>query len=66
VALQGATWSLRIAVQCWLSAVDEAEPAGIVMLHSERGAMDVSEVAASNAHDSHHHHWDLTRILREV
>jgi hypothetical protein len=55
VALQGATWSLRI--------VEEAESAGVVMLHSERGAMDISDVVASNAHDSHHHRWDLTRIL---
>ena len=34
VALLGATWSFRIAVENWLSAVDEAMPAGIVMLHS--------------------------------
>ena len=63
VALQGATWSLRIAVDDWLTAVEEAESAGVVMLHSERGAMDISDVVASNAHDSHHHRWDLTRIL---
>ncbi len=63
VALQGATWSLRIAVDDWLTAVVEAESAGVVMLHSERGAMDISDVVASNAHDSHHHRWDLTRIL---
>jgi hypothetical protein len=63
VALQGATWSFRIAVENWLSAVDEAEPAGIVMLHSERGAMELSDVVASNAHDAYHHRWDLTRIL---
>ena len=44
-------------------AVDEANPAGIVMLHSERGAMELSEVVASNAHDAFHHRWDLTRIL---
>ena len=38
VALEGATWSFRIAVENWLSAVEEAAPAGIVMLHSTRGA----------------------------
>lgn len=32
VALQGATWSFRIAIENWLSAVDEAVPVGIVML----------------------------------
>ena len=62
VALQGATWSLRIAVANWLAAVDEADPAGVVMLHSERGAMELSDVVASNAHDAFHHRWDLARI----
>jgi hypothetical protein len=33
------------------------------MLHSERGAMELFDVVASNAHDALHHHWDLTRIL---
>jgi len=63
VALQGATWSFRIAVESWLRAVDEAVPAGIVMLHSVRGAMDLADVVASNAHDAVHHRWDLKRIL---
>jgi hypothetical protein len=66
VALQGATWSFRNAVANWLSAVDEAAPAGIVMFHSVRGAMELSDVIASNAHDSVHHRWDLTRILHEA
>lgn len=63
VALQGAQWSLRIAVEDWLSAVEEAESARVVMLHSERGAMEISDVVASNAHDSYHHRWDVARIL---
>jgi hypothetical protein len=64
VALQGAKWSLRIAIERGLSAVEEADLAGVVMLRSERGAMDVFDVVRSNVHDSHHHCWDLTRILR--
>jgi len=36
VALRGAQWSLRIAVESWLSAVEEADPAGVVMLHSDQ------------------------------
>jgi hypothetical protein len=63
VALPGATWSFRIAVENWLSAVDEADPAEVVMLHSERGTMELFDVVASNAHDAYHHQWDLTRIL---
>jgi hypothetical protein len=34
-----------------------------VMLHSERGAMELADVVASNAHDVFHHCWDLARIL---
>ena len=63
VPLLGAIWSFRIAVETWLAAVDEAVPAGIVMLHSERGAMELSDIVASNVHDAFHHRWDLTRIL---
>ncbi len=65
VALQGARWSFRIAVENWLSAVDEADPAGIVLLHSERGAMELADVVASNAHDAYHHRWDVTKILHD-
>jgi hypothetical protein len=63
IALQGATWSFRIAVANWLAAVEEAAPAGVEMLHSERGTMELSDVTASNAHDAFHHYWDLRRIL---
>jgi hypothetical protein len=63
VALEGARWSLRIAVEDWLIAVEEAKPADVVMLHSERGEMELFDVVASNAHDAYHHRWDLTRIL---
>jgi len=66
IALEGAIWSFRIAVSHWLAAVEEAEPAEVVMLHSERGAMELSDVVASNAHDAFHHQWDLKRILRSA
>jgi len=65
VALEGARWSLRIAVDAWLDAVAEAKLAEVVVLHSERGPMEVSDVVASNAHDAYHHRWDVTRILQE-
>jgi hypothetical protein len=65
VAMQGATWSLRIAVENWLGAVAEAERARVVMLHSERGAMELFDVVASNTHDALHHRWDLSRILQQ-
>jgi uncharacterized damage-inducible protein DinB len=65
VALEGARWSLRIAVDAWLDAVAEAKLAEVVVLHSERRPMEVSDVVASNAHDAYHHRWDVTRILQE-
>jgi hypothetical protein len=64
IALQGASWSFRVAVANWLAAVEEAEPAGVVILHSERGTMELADVVASNAHDAFHHCWDVARILR--
>ena len=64
VALQGARWSLRTAVVAWLDAVAEAKVAEVVVLHSERGAMELFDVVASNAHDAHHHCWDVARILQ--
>jgi hypothetical protein len=63
LALTGARWSLGVAVESWLHAVAEAQEAGVVMLHAQRGPMEVSDVVASNAHDSYHHCWDVTRIL---
>jgi hypothetical protein len=63
VALEGAKWSLRLAIESWLVAVEEARSVGVVILHSERGAMELFDVAASNAHDSQHHRWDISRIL---
>jgi hypothetical protein len=64
VAVEGARWSFRRAVDGWLSAVEEAAPANVVMVHSQRGEMQLFDVVASNAHDAHHHIWDLKRILR--
>jgi len=64
VALEGARWSLRGAVDAWLDAVAEAKLSDVVLLHSERGAMELFDVVASNAHDAYHHCWDVTRILQ--
>lgn len=64
IALEGSRWSLRLAVDRWLDAVREADDADVVVLHAERGEMQLSNVVASNVHDAHHHLWDLERILR--
>jgi hypothetical protein len=65
VSLPGSTWSFRIAVERWISAVEEAEIAGVVIRHSERGAMELFDVVASNAHDAYHDREDVARIVRE-
>jgi hypothetical protein len=64
VSLPGVMWSFHRAVEGWEWAVEEADAAGVVMLHSERGAMTIFDVVAANAHDSVHHRWDLARILQ--
>ena len=38
-----------MAVDDWLAAVTEANLAGVVVAHSERGAMELFDVVASNA-----------------
>src|SRR5579875_3587356 len=50
VALLGAQWSFRTAVANWADVVDEAQTAAVVLLHSVRGAMELSDVVASNVH----------------
>ncbi len=63
IPLPAALWSLRRSVDEWLLAVDRSEPTGVVLIHPERGAQTLAEVAASNAHDAEHHRWDIERSL---
>ena len=63
IALEGSRWSLRLAVDNWLIALREADEAGVVMLHSDAGDMELFDVVTSNAHDAQHHTWDLGQIL---
>jgi hypothetical protein len=62
VALAGALWSLRDAAAAWMSAVQIAEAHDVVFDHPERGTQAVTDVVRSNAHDAHHHGWDIARI----
>jgi hypothetical protein len=38
--------------------------ARVVLQHATRGAQRAEDVARNNAHDAHHHLWDIDRILR--
>jgi hypothetical protein len=64
IPLPAALWSLRLSVAEWLKAVDDTPRSGTVLLHPERGAMDLREVVVSNIHDVRHHLWDIERTLR--
>jgi len=64
IPLQAALWSLQLSVAEWLKAVDGMPGSGTVLLHPERGPMDLREVVVSNIHDVQHHRYDIERTLR--
>jgi uncharacterized damage-inducible protein DinB len=59
----GALWSLDRAVADWLSAVAQADAAGITLVHPHRGQNTVLDVVRTNAHDAVHHCADVGRIM---
>ena len=63
IPLAAALWSLGLSVTEWHKAVDEARPTGALMIHPERGELDLLAVVTSNVHDAHHHLWDVGRAL---
>jgi uncharacterized damage-inducible protein DinB len=63
IGLHAALWSLERATADWLTAFDLA-PSTLVMVHPERGTIDLEDIARSNAHDAVHHLWDIERSLR--
>lgn len=64
IPLEGALWSLERAVSDWKDAIEVASQAEVVLLHPERGDLTVLDVCLNNAHDAHHHRWDIERTLR--
>jgi hypothetical protein len=63
ISLAGALWSLDRASTDWTRAVLLAEATGVTLVHPDRGAQSLLDVARSNAHDSCHHGWDVRRTL---
>lgn len=61
VPIEGAMWSLGRAVEDWKAAVRLAAERNVVLQHPERGRQTVEDVAFTNAHDAHHHVWDIRR-----
>ncbi len=64
VPVEGALWSLNRAAGDWNEAVRLALQNGVVLVHPERGEQTVLDVSRNNAHDAHHHEWDIRRSLQ--
>jgi hypothetical protein len=64
VPVEGALWSLNRAAGDWNEAVRLALQKGVVLVHPERGEQTVLDVSRNNAHDAHHHEWDIRRSLQ--
>lgn len=64
VPIEGALWSLRLAADAWGKAVAIAGEQGVMLAHPDRGPKTVSDIVRNNAHDAHHHAWDVERIGR--
>lgn len=63
VPLVAALWSLDRAVAAWIEATTLALDYSLVLVHDTRGRMAAIDVVHGNAHDAHHHGWDIERIL---
>jgi hypothetical protein len=63
LSLAGVLWSLRWAATAWADAAQQALAAGVTLQHATRGPQRTEDVTRNNAHDAHHHLWDITRIL---
>jgi hypothetical protein len=66
IPLPSALWSLTRSVADWGGAVEQSRPAGIVLVHPERGGQSLLDVVLSNAHDGFHHGWDIQRSLHPL
>ncbi|WP_377273252.1 hypothetical protein [Peterkaempfera sp. SMS 1(5)a] len=64
IAPSAALWSLELAVDAWAASAAAALHAGVVLRHATRGVQRAEDVARNNAHDGHHHAWDIERILQ--
>jgi hypothetical protein len=64
IPLPAALWSLDLSIVEWQKAVAEAATKGMVLIHPERGEMDLLDVVRANTHDAQHHLWDVERTLQ--
>jgi hypothetical protein len=64
IAPAAAIWSLERAVDAWAESVTAALDDEVVLRHATRGLQRAEDIARNNAHDGHHHVWDIRRILQ--
>jgi hypothetical protein len=62
VPLEGALWALEVTTGPYLDAYGAAAATGVALPHATRGDQVALDVLRGNAHDAHHHGWDLGRI----
>ncbi len=64
IPLPAALWSLQLSIAEWRKTIGAARSNGTVLIHPERGEMDLRDVVLANTHDAQHHLWDIERTLR--
>lgn len=63
VPVTGALWSLQHAARDWRQALTLGLGQELVLTHSGRGEQTAADIARNNAHDAHHHEWDIRRSV---
>lgn len=63
VSLPAALWSLETSVAAWVPVLTDALDRGLVLRHATRGEQRAEDVVGNNAHDAHHHAWDISRSV---
>lgn len=64
IVLAAAQWSLEHAAAAWTESITAALEDKVVLRHATRGIQRAEDIARNNAHDGHHHLWDIHRILQ--
>jgi hypothetical protein len=64
VAIAGALWSLERSARDWREVIEEALAVHLVLVHADRGEQSGVDIARNNAHDAHHHGWDIRRAIQ--
>lgn len=63
IPLRAAAWSLRVSVDAWVETLSAALEESVVLQHATRGQQRAEDIARNNAHDAHHHVWDIEGLI---